>query len=193
MSPQETLLLKNFLKQLTEVQNFSPDPEAAALIAAAFGAQPHAPYLTVQRTLLLEQALNAAQQRNAQLQAELQAQKAAGSANVSNRFLDPSNTAWGNSVTGTPLYQAAPAPLAAPTAAAPGSFLSGNGGSLLGTVAATAAGVAAGAFLFQGLENLLERPHHDNFGSASLTQGDGELLPGYFDHDDGAAPSDDGN
>jgi len=37
-------------------------------------------------------------------------------------------------------------------------------GSFLGSAAATAAGVAAGAFLFQGIENLMG--HHDHGGGA---------------------------
>jgi hypothetical protein len=36
-----------------------------------------------------------------------------------------------------------------------GGFLRGAGGGMLGNIAATAAGVAGGAFLFQGLEHLL--------------------------------------
>ncbi|MGI4848560.1 MAG: DUF2076 domain-containing protein [Janthinobacterium lividum] len=48
----------------------------------------------------------------------------------------------------------------APVAPQPrGGFLSGAGGSMLGTMAATAAGVAGGAFLFQGIGSLLGNHH----------------------------------
>jgi hypothetical protein len=50
-----------------------------------------------------------------------------------------------------PPPQAAPAPQPRP------GFLSGGLGSTLGGIATTAAGVAGGAFLFQGIENLFHR------------------------------------
>lgn len=72
------------------------------------------------------------------------------------------------------------------TASPTGGFLSGHSGSMLGTVAATAAGVAAGAFLFQGLGNLLgNNQQHllNDAGGAQLAPGSDDLLPGYFDQD----------
>ncbi|MGT2491952.1 DUF2076 family protein [Cupriavidus basilensis] len=90
-------------------------------------------------------------------------------ASGANRFLDADN-AWGNSagrVAASPAAQqaaAAPvsvppaAPQAAPRAAASASaFWSGGLGSTLGGIATTAAGVAGGALLFQGIENLFHR------------------------------------
>jgi hypothetical protein len=60
-------------------------------------------------------------------------------------------------------------------AASPGFF--GNGmGSMLGTMAATAAGVAGGAFLYQGLENMWQSHHqpatHDGSGQHGLLDAD---------------------
>ena len=59
----------------------------------------------------------------------------------------------------TPPNTPAPVQSAAQGVAAParsGGFLSGAGGGMLGTIAATAAGVAAGSFLFHGIGNLLD-------------------------------------
>ena len=61
------------------------------------------------------------------------------------------------------LFRSSPAPVQSPVPVAKPGFLSGGAGSILGTVAATAAGVAGGAFLFQGIENLMG--HHGNVGT----------------------------
>ena len=169
MSPQEMQTLENFLNQLTQAQAGVKEPQADALIANAVAKQPDAAYLLVQRALLLEQALSAAKSQIATLQNQLQAAQTAGSSS----FLDPAS-AWGNSAASRP---AAPPPATTPVAAAPmptqypnpnppatpsrSGFLSGGWGGALGNIAATAAGVAGGAFLFQGIENLL----HHNSGS----------------------------
>jgi uncharacterized protein len=95
------------------------------------------------------------------LKSELQA----GRSGAGSTFLD-SGSAWGRQSADTPRApQAAPA-VGVPAAATgkPG-FLSGGAGSMLGTIAATAAGVAGGAFLFQGIENLLG---HHGIGSSFL-------------------------
>ncbi|GAB3425728.1 DUF2076 family protein [Massilia solisilvae] len=160
MSPQDSQLLQDFLYQLVQARGVAKDPEAEALISRAVARQPDAAYLLVQRALLMQQALNNARAEIAALQNQLRAQPAPA-------FLDP-NT-WGNSGTSRPSASqpVAPAPYQqqyqqphpgsaqAQVPATPGGFLSGRGGGMLGNIAATAAGVAGGAFLFQGLEHLL--------------------------------------
>lgn len=161
MTAQENQALQQLLSQLVQIKGIPKDPEAERMIANAVAQQPDAAYLLVQRAMLLEQALDAAKAQISRL--ESQAKPAAGGTD----FLDAN--AWGRaatassaietSVTGRPLGSDLPAPQAAPMAAfgrtaAPG-FLGGAGGSMLGTLAATAAGVAGGAFLFHGIGNLL--------------------------------------
>lgn len=175
MSPQEMQVLESFLNQLVQARAGAKDPQAEALIAEAVAKQPDAAYLLVQRAMLLDQALAAAKAQIVQLQNQLQA---AQGAQASSSFLDPAN-AWGNSVNAgavraaVPVAAAASAPYAAQPQAVPvpqsqsqPGFLSGGFGSTLGSIAATAAGVAGGAFLFQGIENLL----HHNSGSGFLGQ-----------------------
>lgn len=208
MSPKETQVLQNFLDQLVKVQGISKDAQAQSLINDAVSKQPDASYLLVQRALLLDQALSEANNQITSLQAEvreLQAGKNMGYANRASSFLDPATSAWGNSsnsrplqsattatsVTGAPLpgysgMQPPPLPASAMAAAPASSFFGGTGGSMLGTVAATAAGVAAGAFLFQGIEHLMGNQPHQQMadsgsGAAQLNQGGSDLLPGYFD------------
>lgn len=166
MNPQENQALDNFLTQLVQARAGVKDPQADAMIAAAIAKQPDAAYLLVQRALLLDQALTSAKAQISSLQSELQT---ARSSNASSSFLDSENT-WGNS---TAPHPAAAPSTAAPVAAAPAQstpasrpgFLSGFGGTL-GNIATTAAGVAGGALLFQGIENLF---HHSS-GNGFLAQ-----------------------
>jgi uncharacterized protein len=144
MTLQESRLLQDFLDQLAQVRSVHKDPEAQAMIQKALAQQPDAGYLLVQRAMLLEQALNQAKAQIAQLQGQ--------SANFSG-----GGSAWNQ----TPLEPSRTAPLprnAQPAQQPRSGFLSGGTGSFLGSAAATAAGVAGGAFLFQGLEDLFG--HH---------------------------------
>jgi uncharacterized protein len=160
MSPQDTQLLQDFLNQLVQARGVAKDPQAEEMINRAVAQQPDAAYLLVQRSLLMQQALNNAKADIAALQDQLRG----GGQQGQPAFLDPN--AWGNSGRARPSAsqpQMQPPPNQQPYAdsmqaqQAPfgGGFLRGAGGSMLGNIAATAAGVAGGAFLFQGLEHLL--------------------------------------
>jgi len=142
MTPQENQLLQDFLTELTRARVETKDADAQTMITKALAQQPEAAYLLVQRALLLEQALK---QAKAQI-SQLQEQSAA--------FIG-GNRGWNQAP--SPAAVAAPAPPSAPQAqmapTSPGS--AGGWRSFLGNAAATAAGVAGGAFLFQGLEDLL--------------------------------------
>lgn len=202
MTPQETQALQDFLAQLTQVRGVSKDEQANNMISAAIAQQPDAGYLLVQRSMLQEQALSTARAQIAQLQSELRAEREGGRANsASGGFLDQAN-AWGNSAAGRvdgasqrstapqrietapPPYQnSPPQPYqgAPQMAQRPGLFGGGGlggmggggGGSFLGSMAATAAGVAGGAFLFQGIENLMG--HHGGAGSGLMGQNNSGL------------------
>lgn len=161
MSPDEFRLLTNFLNQLNQVGAVTKDPQAASLIAEAVARQPDAAYLLVQRALLQDQALNTARERIATLESQLRSIPAT-SAVQSSSFLDSGSNAWGRSAASTPMQSTAVAPAqyaAAPIVAAQphAGFFGGGGGGFLTNMAATAAGVAGGAFLFQGIENMM---HH---------------------------------
>lgn len=161
MNTQEREQLNQFLNQLLGVKLTAKDDEAEHLIQEAIARQPDAAYLLVQRSLLQDQALRAAQEQIADLQQRLQQKETA----ASNRgFLDdnpwaPTNN---NSVPGASNYRMPAAPSApdnpAYARAMPQNQAQGFGSSFLGNVATTAAGVVAGSFLFQGIENLLG--HH---------------------------------
>ena len=155
LTTQERETLVQLLDQLTRATVPNKNAEADALIRAAVAKQPDAAYLLVQRAMLMEHALSNAKAQIAQLQTRLQSQRAGSS----NSFLG-----------GNPWKQpaeAAPNPAGVPGAGQypmprQGSALPAGpalgGGSFLGNVATTAAGVVAGSFLFQGIEHLLG--HH---------------------------------
>ncbi len=173
MNAQERELLTTFLQQMAQASAGQKDAEAEALIRAASARQPDAAYLLVQRAMQLEYALQAAQAKADQLQAELD-QVRPGSRSG---FLNNPN-AWGrgaaDSVAGAD--RLAPtsipgkaggaerlAPTSVPSKAAGGAAPAWGSG-MLGAVAGTAAGVVAGSFLFQGIQGLMG--DHDKAATA---------------------------
>jgi hypothetical protein len=163
MNVQEREQLNLFLQQLVQVQASQKDSDADALIRDACARQSDAGYLLVQRAMQLEHALQAMKVRLDQVQAELERARSG----TQTSFLSDAN-AWGKQapapVSPAPAFGAAMQPRAqapAPAAAAPSAWGSG----ILGSVATTAAGVVAGSFLFQGIQNLMG--HHDGAGAAN--------------------------
>ncbi len=167
MTPQERDMLTAFLQQLAQAQAGVKDGDAERLIHETVARQPDAAYLLVQRAMGLDLALQAAQTRISALEADVERLKVPAP-QPSGGFLS-SLTGWGRSggqavvpSQGTPAgnapAQAAPAPYPGapgrPMAAAPSAWGSG----MLGSVAATAAGVVAGSFIYQGIQNMMG--HH---------------------------------
>jgi hypothetical protein len=151
MTPQDTQTLQDFLAALTRAQAGTKDRDAQTLIARAFAQQPDAAYLVVQRALLLEQALKQAQAQIAQLQQQ------------SSSFIG--TRAWNPEPRPAPGAAPATADPLPPRAVPPSPEAGSPWGSFLGNAAATAAGVAGGAFLFHGLENLAG--HGGGFSAAN--------------------------
>lgn len=156
MTPQEQQLIEDFLQRLVNAGPVAKDAQADALIRQRLAGQPDALYLLVQRSLLQQQALENAKAQIAQLQAQASSPQGGGS------FLGAQPPAWGAAPASYPpaappptwrerLFGGAPAqqPAAAP------SFLS--------QAATTAAGVAGGMFLFEGIESLIGGHHGGGF------------------------------
>jgi hypothetical protein len=202
MQPEERDLIAGLFGRLQSFEAQPRDPEAERLIAQSVAGQPAAPYLLVQTVLVQEQALKAAQSRIADLEAKAAAQPAPG-------FLAsaPRMGPWGNaSVPPTqPVQQAPPAP-----GFTPGFAPQAAGGGFLRQAMMTAAGVAGGALLFEGIRNMMgHNPGPfggsvanaapllssdplmppDNMGSADLVQDDSGA--GDYDTSDDSGGSDD--
>ena len=161
MQAEERELITGLFGRLQPFEAQPRDGEAEALIKDFVARQPAAPYLLVQTVLVQEQALKAAQERIAELEAK------AGAAPAAPGFLGsaPKIGPWGAS-------PAAPAaapqpfpptrsPLQAAVAPQPG-----GGGGFLRTAMTTAAGVAGGALLFEGIRSLMGS-NPGPFGSAA--------------------------
>lgn len=167
MTPEEKQLTQGFLQQLDAVRGLAKDPEADAMIREAVARQPDAAYLLVQRSLLMNQALDTAKQEIAQLQAQLAEKSQAASS-----FL---GSGWGRAPAVAPAPAPAPNVLDVPSrpveepqaarswkqrlfgGAQPAPAAPAAAPSFLGSAMSTAAGVAGGMFLFNGIESLL---HH---------------------------------
>ena len=192
MTEQEYQLIAGLFDNLRRMNGQPKDGQADAAIRQQAAQTPDAAYWLAQRSLLLEQSLQQAQAQIAQLQAQLQNQATAPSANSSGGFLSsgldthfgrapqaaapdygqPAAGAYAGVPAGTPAATtatsapagwrdrwfggartAAPAPAPVPAAAS-------AGGGFLGQAAASAAGVAGGMLLFNGLSHMLGNPAH---------------------------------
>ncbi len=166
MTPEERSLITQFLGDLARLQAGPKDPEADALIRQAFAAQPDAAYLLVQHSLLADQALHASQDRIQQLETQLRAPATQPQASSFLSGGPAPNVGYSQAQAGYGQAQPGygqPQPgygTAVPPSPAPGFFgggapaQSGGLGSFLRGAGTTAAGVAGGAFLFEGLSNL---------------------------------------
>src|SRR5688500_14690143 len=174
MQSEERELITGLFGRLQPFESQPRDGEAEALIKDLAVRQPAAPYLLVQTVLVQEQALKAAQERIAELEAR------AGATPAASGFLGsaPKIGPWG-ATAGAPAAPAGPRPSVPPTrsplqaAVAPQQ---GGGGSFLRSAMATAAGVAGGALLFEGIRNLMGS-NPGPFGQTASAAQPSPLLP----------------
>ncbi len=160
MTPDERNLLQHFLTDLSQTSAVSKDPEADAMINEAVRANPNALYLLVQHAILADQALHAAQ---AQLQAQQGPSAGFLPQTAQPQYSQPqyAQPQYAQAQYAQPQYaqpvsgQTAPwaGPGGAPVQSSPFGASSGLGG-FLKSAGTMAAGVAAGDFLFQGIENI---------------------------------------
>jgi uncharacterized protein len=173
MTPQERDLITILLDRLNKTEGQLRDPEAETLIREATAVSPDVPYSLVQTVLIQDLSLHSAQSRITDLETQLTETKRASSAPPSflgsPSFLgavfgrgEPSGSFRTSDVppggpgTGSPL-PATPQPgspeqgSAAPSA--PSAGLMGGGGFLC-SAAITAAGIAGGALLFEGIQSM---------------------------------------
>jgi hypothetical protein len=165
MTPDERALLQTFLGDLTASRPGQKDGEADRMITDALRAAPDAAYVLVQHAIMSDQALHAAQEQIAQMQDQLRslpAPQPAGS------FLSAQSAApspWARAATPPPPVQDQyqQPPQQGGGFFGPGPFNRGGGlGSFLRNAGTTAAGVAGGALLFDGISNLFGG--HRGFG-----------------------------
>jgi hypothetical protein len=216
MTPQEKELITTLLARLKNVGGQPKDPEADALIRQAVIEQPDMPYYLVQTVLIQDLSLHTAQNRIAELEKQVaDAQQAARPTSFLGGLFGsrpagppaenaPATGPW----TRAPQVAAAPPPsqpYGQPGYAQPGygqqpaggGFMGGGmiggggGGGFLRSAAATAAGVAGGALLFQGISSLFGNHYAGGLMGGGMTPGLGEtVVNNYYGNDAGNAGSD---
>lgn len=208
MTPEERDLLDRCLSDLARARPDQKDPDAAQRIDRAVRDNPDAAYVLVQHAILSDQALDDAQARIAELERQLDAQGAPRGADggflgglFGGRGRDDDLRYGGASVPPTGRYD----PRYDDRGQGGGSFMGGQqgGGGLGGflrNAGMAAAGVAGGAFLFNGISNMMGGDHdrqgmfgggdHDGerqglFGGGGDARNDGEhdLFAGGDDSD----------
>jgi hypothetical protein len=149
MQQQERDLIADLFGRLQPFENQQRDAEAERLIASYVARQPGAPYLLVQTAIVQEEALKQAKARIAELESKVGA--ASGQGNAQGSFLaNAPRGPWGSPAS-PPAQVPVPAPPAQPWGAA---AQAPAGGGFLRSALATAAGVAGGALLFEGIRSM---------------------------------------
>jgi hypothetical protein len=168
MTPDERNLISSLFDRLAAASNQPKDSEADQLIRSKVAENPAAPYLLAQSTLVMQQALANAQNRIGALEKQIaESSSPAPGTQQGGSFLSSVASFFGGGQPqrSTPPPVPPPVPQAqqyvqpqpppvygSPQAQAPAGR--GAGGFLQGALS-TAAGVAGGALLFQGIENLI--------------------------------------
>jgi hypothetical protein len=178
MTPEEQNLIENLFERLRPADANAKDPQAEQLIRAKTAALPAAPYLLAQAVIVQEHALANAQARIAELENHLAGASQNAPAGGGSFLSGVGRFFGGNKPTPPPVPQQAPqpqyqqvpptqyqqvpgtgAPVAPPPQAVPYpttmNLPPSSGGGFLKSALATAAGVAGGAALFQGIEGLI--------------------------------------
>jgi uncharacterized protein len=195
MVPQERDLITTLLARLKDFAGQPKDPEADVLIRQAMMEQPDASYYLVQTVLIQDLSLHQAQNRIAELEKQLADAQAAAKPPTS--FLGnlfgtgqpaspaassvPSAGPWvrGPQVAAAPPQQGYAQPQQG-YAPAGGGMMGGGmmgGGGFLRSAAATAAGIAGGALLFEGISSMFGHGYANSLsGGMGMTSGLGETV-----------------
>ncbi|EWY41035.1 ABC transporter substrate-binding protein [Skermanella stibiiresistens SB22] len=203
MTPREKELITSLLDRLARTGGDPKDPEAEALIRQALAAQPDAPYRLVQTVLIQDMALNQAQSRIADLETRLATANSRPQPRTS--FLgDRAAGPWGQAANqpgaqtgGYARPDYAPPPYGGyqpqPQLQAQPQAQFGAAPSFLRSAATTAAGVAGGALLFEGIRSMFGH-HADGILSGIPDQPaiSETVINNYYPDDDPAAPVDHG-
>ena len=176
MSPEARQLLSGLFDRIKGSANVPRDPEAEALIANALRSQPYAPYFLAQAVIVQDQALQAANQRLEDLQAQVeQLQQGQRQQQPGGGFLSslgsifgggpsaappprPSQPLpggpWGQESQATQAPRGYPPQQSYPPQGAPWGAPPPGGGGFLSGALQSAAGVAGGVLLANSIRNL---------------------------------------
>ena len=156
MTPQEQSMLEDLIRKVNETKLTEKDPEAEQLLKEGLADDPDAVYKLAQTVLIQNLALNQARAQIQQFQQAQQQPQPARSTSFLGGLLGHRDPAPPPPPP-QPQYQQVPYQPVAPQYAPP-SYYAGPpsaAGSFLRSAATTAAGVAAGALAFEGIESLM--------------------------------------
>lgn len=218
MTPQERDLITQLLGRLKQAGGQPKDPEAEQLIRQAVAEQPDAPYYLVQTVLIQDMALANAQNRIAELERQLaaaqpaQAQPTSFLGGLFGRGAQGGAPAAGQGPASAPQAgpwsRPAPAQPQAPQYQQPQyqqpggqpwatqpmmaqamPMMASGGSGFLRSAATTAAGIAGGALLFEGIQSMFGQHAGGILSNASMQPGLSEtVVNNYYGNDPGANP-----
>jgi uncharacterized protein len=203
MTSEEKNLISGLFDRLSEASNQPKDLEADQLIRSKVAENPAAPYLLAQSVLVMQQAISNAQARIAALEKQVAEGAAAQPHQGGGSFLSgvASLFGGGQSQRATPPPAPPIVPLQQPVPSQPQAYgypppvpqqapsrFGGGGGFLQGALS-TAAGVAGGTLLVQGIENLIGHNPGPFSGGSGLFGGDRpaentEVVNNYYNEGD---------
>jgi hypothetical protein len=210
MTPEEQNLISGLFDRLSQAGGQAKDADAERLIRSKIAEVPVAPYLLVQSVLVLQQAVTAAQSRIATLEKQVAEADPAPTQQGGGSFLAGVASLFGGGQPhGQPQRAVPPQPPPLPTQVQPAQSQPpqpygyppqvpqpagrGGGGGFLQGALSTAAGVAGGALLFQGIEGLLGHNPGPFAGAATSSGGlfgggvpveNTEITNNYYNDDD---------
>lgn len=184
MTPEERQLLTALSDRIRQTPAQDRDPEAERMIGQLVQARPDTPYVLAQTVIMQDFALRNAQSQIAELQRQLQEARSAPPPRQGGSFLGnlfgtqpapapsvPPSGPWGQAAYAPPPPQPAYPPAYQPVMMQP-SQTSG----FLRQAATTAAGIAGGALLFEGIQSLFSG--HAGYGGFGPGYGGGPALWG---------------
>ena len=180
MTPQEEQLINSLIERVNQTELQEKDPDAEALLNKGLSANPDALYILAQSVLIQNIALDQAKAQVAQLQQQVQQarQQPAHTTSFLGNLLGHRDPAPPQ-----PQYIPPPPPppgydpqYAQPQYAQPQYIPAGQPSFLRGAMQ-TAAGVAAGALAFEGVESLLHGM--GGFGGGGMGMGGGMMGGGF--------------
>lgn len=191
MTPQEAQMLQDLVNKVESTQLTEKDPDAEALLEDGLARDPDALYKLAQTVLVQNLALNQARAQIDQLRQQPvpQQQPARATSFLGGLFHRDQappppqyqQPPYQSPQYGQPQYQAVPQ-YAAPQYAPQQQVVYGQppsaAGSFLRSAATTAAGVAAGALAFEGIESLIHGGEHGGFMGGGYEPGFGGGYPG---------------
>ena len=178
MTPQERSMLGDFLGKLTSVHNINKDSEADSMIRQAMSAQPDAGYILVQNMLLMQHTLT---EMNAKIKQLEEQQSHSSSQNNNSSFLGAQSqnavrSYFGSATTPSPAQQQ-------PQQAyygQPQQQQSSGFGDFMRSAGTTAAGVAGGMLLFDGVSSLFGGHSISGFGGGYENTGGTTINNNYY-------------